>query len=73
MMAHFTAFKHPMILPALERGLAASPNTEVLTPWEGTWVSKPPHQPNTVASGMTALDREKLENGCGIFQPPMQL
>lgn len=69
----FHCMQHPMILPAFEQGLAASQNTEALAPWEGSWLSKPPHQPNTMASGMTALDREKLQNGCGIFQPPMQL
>lgn len=53
----FHCIQHPMILPAFEQSLAASPNTEALTPWEGSWLSKPPHQPNTVASGMTALER----------------
>lgn len=69
----FHCIQPPMILPAFEQRVAASPNTEALTPWEGIWLSKLPCQPNAMASGMTALDREKLENGCGIFQPLMQL
>lgn len=66
----FHCIQHLMILPAFEQGLTASPNTEALSPCR---LSKPPPQPNTTASGVTTLDREKLENGRGIFQPPMQL
>lgn len=64
----FHCIQHPMILPAFEQGLAASPNTEAPSPCR---LSKPPPQPNITASSVTTLD--KLENGCGIFQPSMQL